>query len=84
MHPHAVRRWIDPDVRRGIQPERLACRRIPEQVTDQQGARLAAETVAQIAQIDGVAGVHLMVAGNEHAIPAILDGAGQTRRRDGD
>jgi hypothetical protein len=27
--------------------------------------------------------VHLLVAGNEQAIPAILDGAGQRRRTDG-
>jgi methylenetetrahydrofolate reductase (NADPH) len=41
-----------------------------------EGARLAAETVRQVRAIRGVAGVHLLVAGNEEAVPAILDGAG--------
>jgi methylenetetrahydrofolate reductase (NADPH) len=53
---------------------------VPADQTAAEGARLAAETIAQVAQIAGVAGVHLMVAGNEQAIPAILDGAGQVRR----
>ena len=56
---------------------------VPADQTAAEGARLAAETIAQVAQIAGVAGVHLLVAGNEQAIPAILDGAGQRRRRDG-
>ena len=41
-----------------------------------EGARLAAETIAQLTQIPGVAGVHLLAAGNERAVPAILDAAG--------
>jgi len=53
---------------------------VPADQTAAEGARLAAETIAQVAQIAGVAGVHLMVAGTEQAIPAILDGAGQVRR----
>jgi methylenetetrahydrofolate reductase (NADPH) len=57
---------------------------VPADQTAAEGARLAAETIAQVAQIAGVAGVHLLVAGNEQAIPAILDGAGQRGRRDGD
>jgi len=56
---------------------------VPADQTAAEGARLAAETIAQVAEIAGVAGVHLMVAGNEQAIPAILDGAGQGRRLDG-
>ena len=56
---------------------------VPADQTAAEGARLAAETIAQVAQIAGVAGVHLLVAGNEQAIPAILEGAGQRRRRDG-
>ena len=39
-------------------------------------ARLAAETIQQLSAIDGVAGVHLLVAGNEQAVPGILDSAG--------
>jgi len=56
---------------------------VPSDQTAAEGARLAAETIAQVAQIPGVAGVHLLVAGIEQAIPDILDGAGQRRRRDG-
>jgi methylenetetrahydrofolate reductase (NADPH) len=41
-----------------------------------EGARLAAETVLQVREIKGVAGVHLLAPGNEQAIPVILEGAG--------
>jgi methylenetetrahydrofolate reductase (NADPH) len=41
-----------------------------------EGDRLAAETVRRLREIEGVAGVHLLAAGNEHAVPAILDQAG--------
>jgi methylenetetrahydrofolate reductase (NADPH) len=51
-------------------------RGVPEDQTAAEGARLAAETVQQVAGIPGVAGVHLLVAGNEQAVPGILDGAG--------
>ena len=49
---------------------------VPADQIAAEGARLAAETIAQLAQIPGVAGVHLLAAGNEGAIPAILDAAG--------
>jgi hypothetical protein len=39
-----------------------------------EGARLAAEIVWQVREIEGVAGVHLFVAGNEQVIPGILEG----------
>jgi len=51
-------------------------RAVPPDKHAAEGARLAAETVRQVAEIAGVAGVHLLVAGNEQAVPAILDGAG--------
>jgi hypothetical protein len=38
--------------------------------------RLAAEIVQQVSEVPGVAGVHLLVAGNERAVPDILDRAG--------
>jgi methylenetetrahydrofolate reductase (NADPH) len=41
-----------------------------------EGARLAAETVQQVREIKGVAGVHLLAPGNEQAIPVILEDAG--------
>jgi methylenetetrahydrofolate reductase (NADPH) len=47
----------------------------PEQVAAE-GARLAAELVQQVREIGGVAGVHLLAAGNEQAIPGILACAG--------
>jgi methylenetetrahydrofolate reductase (NADPH) len=49
-------------------------RAVPADRVAAEGARLAAETIAQLGQLPGVAGVHLMVPWNE--IPAILDGAG--------
>jgi methylenetetrahydrofolate reductase (NADPH) len=41
-----------------------------------EGIRLAAEIIQQVGEIAGVAGVHLLVAGNEQAVPDILDRAG--------
>ena len=54
-------------------------RGVPADQTAAEGARLAAETIQQLSTIDGVAGVHLLVAGNEQAVPGILD----ERRRPG-
>ena len=56
---------------------------VPADQTAAEGARLAAETIQQLAAIDGVAGVHLLVAGNEQAVPGILDSAGVRVDRDG-
>ena len=54
---------------------------VPPGRTAAEGVTLAAETVQQLAGIPGVAGVHLLVAGNEQAVPAILDEAGVTAAR---
>jgi methylenetetrahydrofolate reductase (NADPH) len=50
-----------------------------------EGVKLAAEIVQQVGEIPGVAGVHLLVAGNEQAVPGILEHAGSrvTRGTDG-
>ena len=58
-------------------------RAVPADQTAVEGARLAAETVQQLTGIQGVAGVHLLAAGNEQAVPGILDGAGVRADRDG-
>ncbi len=49
---------------------------VPAGRTAAEGVTIAAETVKQLAEIPGVAGVHLLVAGNEQAVPAILAEAG--------
>jgi methylenetetrahydrofolate reductase (NADH) len=41
-----------------------------------EGIKLAAEILQQVAEIPGVAGAHLLVAGNERAVPDILESAG--------
>jgi methylenetetrahydrofolate reductase (NADPH) len=51
-------------------------RAVPADRVAAEGTRLAAEIVEQVREMPGVAGVHLLVAGNERAVPAILDGAG--------
>jgi methylenetetrahydrofolate reductase (NADPH) len=60
-------------------------RKVPPAQQTAEGIKLAAEIVQQVAQIPGVAGVHLLVAGNEQAVPAILDRAelNLTRGTDG-
>jgi methylenetetrahydrofolate reductase (NADPH) len=51
---------------RGVPPGQLAA----------EGRRLAAETIAQLRETPGVAGVHVMAIGNEGSIPGILRQAG--------
>jgi methylenetetrahydrofolate reductase (NADPH) len=51
-------------------------RAVPADQTAAEGTRLAAETVRQVRDIPGVAGVHLLIAGNEQALPGILSDAG--------
>jgi methylenetetrahydrofolate reductase (NADPH) len=50
-------------------------RAVPADRFTAEGARLAAETIGQVREIEGVAGVHLLAPGNEQAIPVILDSA---------
>jgi methylenetetrahydrofolate reductase (NADPH) len=57
-------------------------RAVPADQTAAEGARLAAEIIQQLSAIEGVAGVHLLVAGNEQEVPGILDGAGVRAARD--
>jgi methylenetetrahydrofolate reductase (NADPH) len=59
--------------------QRLAA--VPPDRQAKEGITLAAEILQQVAEIPGVAGAHLLVAGNERAVPEILDRAGlQTLR----
>ena len=51
-------------------------RAVPSDRQAAEGVKLAAEIVQQVAEIPGVAGVHLLVTGNERAVPDILDRAG--------
>jgi methylenetetrahydrofolate reductase (NADPH) len=67
---------------------------IPEQIGDrmrragpgqisEEGRRLCAETIGELRQIPGLAGVHVMAIANESSIPGILQQAGLTDRRAG-
>ena len=67
-------------------------RGVPEQRVAEEGIRICAETIEQVRQIEGVAGVHVMAFGYEQAIPEVLELAGcapadrapgGNRRRDG-
>jgi methylenetetrahydrofolate reductase (NADPH) len=49
---------------------------VPADQTAAEGVKLAAEIIQQVAAVPGVAGVHLLVAGNEQAVPEILQSAG--------
>ena len=51
-------------------------RAVPAEQAAAEGVKLAAEIIRQLAEIPGVAGVHLLVAGNEQAVPDILHSAG--------
>jgi methylenetetrahydrofolate reductase (NADPH) len=52
----------------------------PDRLSDE-GKRLCAETIGQLRQIPGVAGVHVMAVANESSIPGILALAGMTAGR---
>jgi methylenetetrahydrofolate reductase (NADPH) len=52
---------------------------VPADRTADEGISVCAETISQLRQIPGVAGVHLMAVGNEDRIPLILQRAGLTR-----
>ncbi|HTW03620.1 MAG TPA: methylenetetrahydrofolate reductase, partial [Streptosporangiaceae bacterium] len=65
---------------------------IPEEIADRLAAasadriraeseKLCSEIIAQLAELPGVAGVHVMAIGAEKAIPAILEQAGLPARR---
>jgi methylenetetrahydrofolate reductase (NADPH) len=58
-------------------------RKRPPEKQQAEGVKLAAEIVQQVAEIPGVAGVHLLVAGNEQAVPDIIESAQATRRHSG-
>jgi methylenetetrahydrofolate reductase (NADPH) len=60
---------VPPDVARRL-------RGVPADATAREGVALCAETIAALRQIPGVAGVHVMAAGSESRIPAILEDAG--------
>jgi methylenetetrahydrofolate reductase (NADPH) len=70
----------------------VPCVRIPGPVADrlrgagpdrirEEGKRLCAETIGQLRQVPGVAGVHVMAIANESSIPGILERAGMTAGR---
>jgi len=49
---------------------------VPLDRTADEGIKLCAETITQLRQLPGLAGVHVMAVGNEHRIPEILSQAG--------
>jgi methylenetetrahydrofolate reductase (NADPH) len=51
-------------------------RGVPEDRVAHEAMTACAETIIELRQIPGVAGVHVMAVGNEHRIPAILQRAG--------
>ncbi|MFC6084103.1 methylenetetrahydrofolate reductase [Sphaerisporangium aureirubrum] len=51
-------------------------RGVPGDRVQEEGVRLCAENVRRLAEIPGVAGVHLMALGYEHGVPGILRQAG--------
>ena len=52
---------------------------VPAGQVGAEGARLAAELIAELRELPGVAGVHLLTAGYERQTPALLRMAGVTR-----
>jgi methylenetetrahydrofolate reductase (NADPH) len=57
-------------------------RGVPADQVAEEGMRLCAETIQQIKEIPGVAGVHVMAFGFEHGVPEILERAGIAPRSD--
>ena len=55
-------------------------RGVPDDRVAEEGLALCAETVQQVREIPGVAGVHVMAFGWEEAVPEILERAGMASR----
>jgi methylenetetrahydrofolate reductase (NADPH) len=55
-------------------------RSVPADRVAEEGMQLCAETIRQLIDIDGVAGVHIMAFGFEHGVPEILQRAGFSPR----
>jgi methylenetetrahydrofolate reductase (NADH) len=55
-------------------------RLVPADRVAEEGMLVAAEIIQQVRELDGVAGVHVMAFGHEHAIPPVLERAGLARR----
>jgi methylenetetrahydrofolate reductase (NADPH) len=55
-------------------------RSVPQDRVFEEGMRLCAETIQQLTEIPGVAGVHVMAFGFEHGVPEILERAGLAPR----
>jgi methylenetetrahydrofolate reductase (NADPH) len=49
---------------------------VPVNQTSDEGIKICAETIGELRQMPGVAGIHLIAPGNEHRIPDILEMAG--------
>jgi methylenetetrahydrofolate reductase (NADPH) len=67
----------------GVQVPDAVARRlrgVPADRTAEEGVSICAETISELRQIPGVAGVHVMAVGNEHRIPLILQRAGLGKR----
>jgi methylenetetrahydrofolate reductase (NADPH) len=56
-------------------------RGVPADRVGEEGMRLCAETIQQLTETPGVAGVHVMAFGFEHGVPEILERAGLAPRR---
>jgi len=63
-------------------PEKLIDRiaSLPKEKQADEGIKIAVETIEQVRQIKGVAGIHLMAIEWEHKVPEILDAAGLSQR----
>ncbi|MCC7105721.1 MAG: methylenetetrahydrofolate reductase [Chloroflexi bacterium] len=57
-------------------------RAVPEERVAEEGVALCVETIQQLRELPGVAGVHLMAFGWEDIIPEVLERAGIGRRSD--
>lgn len=49
---------------------------VPASQTAEEGMKLCAETIAELRQLPGLAGIHVIATGNEHRIPELLQLAG--------
>ncbi|MBO0805272.1 MAG: methylenetetrahydrofolate reductase [Nocardiopsaceae bacterium] len=61
------------------EPVRKRLGAVPADQTGAEGARVAAEIIAELRELPGVAGVHLLTAGYEKQTPALLEMAGVSR-----
>lgn len=74
-------RWMKEKLFGVVMPDALVTRMEKASDEKEEGRRICAEVIQQLAEVPGIAGVHIMAPLNEASIPAVADASGVMKRR---